>query len=70
MLDQMSAFYADNWPVFLAVTIAGFVGSISLLALAQRSRQPDGGRGAGQGAEKHPFLYRRPAAQRNRRRAL
>lgn len=38
--DQMSAMYADNWPVFLAVTIASFIGSMSLLALLSDRGNP------------------------------
>jgi len=54
MLDQMSAFYADNWPVFLAVTIAGFVGSISLLALLSDRGNPTVGEALGKGLKSIP----------------
>ncbi|MGY6550389.1 MAG: glycerophosphoryl diester phosphodiesterase membrane domain-containing protein [Erythrobacter sp.] len=33
MLDGMSQTYADNWPLFLGVTVVQFVGSLTLLAL-------------------------------------
>jgi len=33
MMDQMSAIYAANWPLLLALVVAQFVGSMSLFAL-------------------------------------
>ena len=33
MLDQMTAIYAANWPLLLAVTVVQFVGSLALFAL-------------------------------------
>lgn len=39
-IDQMSAIYADNWLLFLAITIAGFVGSITMLALLSDRGNP------------------------------
>ena len=39
-LDQITAVYADNWPVLLAVSIAGFIGSLSLLALLSDRGNP------------------------------
>lgn len=39
-LDQITALYADNWPVLLAVSIAGFIGSLSLLALLSDRGHP------------------------------
>lgn len=39
-LDQITALYADNWAVLLAVTIAGFIGSLSLLALLSDRGHP------------------------------
>lgn len=39
-LDQITALYADNWPVLLAVSIAGFIGSLSLLALLSDRGNP------------------------------
>lgn len=40
MLDQMSAVYAQNWPVLAAISIVQFVGSLSLLALLSDRRRP------------------------------
>jgi hypothetical protein len=39
-LDQITALYADNWAVLLAVSIAGFIGSLSLLALLSDRGNP------------------------------
>lgn len=39
-LAQMSNAYSDNWALFLALTIAQFVGSLSLLALLTDRRRP------------------------------
>lgn len=39
-LDQISALYADNWPLLLAVSIAGFIGSLALLALLSDRGHP------------------------------
>lgn len=39
-LDQMSKAYTDNWALFLALTIAQFVGSMSLLALLTDRGRP------------------------------
>lgn len=39
-LDQMSKAYADNWALFLALSIAQFVGSMSLLALLTDRGRP------------------------------
>ena len=48
-LDQISALYADNWPVLLAISIAGFIGSLSLLALLTDKGRPTVGEALGQG---------------------
>lgn len=48
-VDQMTALYADNWPVLLAVSIAGFVGSLSLLALLTDRGNPTVGEALGTG---------------------
>lgn len=40
VLNQMSAVYAQNWPVLAAITIIQFVGSLSLLALLSDRRRP------------------------------
>lgn len=39
-IDQMSKAYTDNWALFLALTIAQFVGSLSLLALLTDRGRP------------------------------
>lgn len=39
-LDQMSKAYTDNWALFLGLTIAQFVGSLSLLALLTDRGRP------------------------------
>lgn len=40
MMDQMTQAYADNWPLFAAVTLAQFVGSLALLALLTDRARP------------------------------
>jgi hypothetical protein len=39
-VDQMTQAYADNWALFLGLTIAQFVGSLSLLALLTDRGRP------------------------------
>lgn len=53
-LDQISALYADNWPVLLAVSIAGFIGSMSLLALLSDRGNPTVGEALGKGIRSIP----------------
>ena len=53
-LDQMSALYADNWPVLLAVSIAGFIGSLSLLALLSDRGNPTVAEALGKGIRSIP----------------
>lgn len=53
-LDQISALYADNWPVLLAVSIAGFIGSMSLLALLSDRGHPTVGEALGKGIRSIP----------------
>jgi hypothetical protein len=53
-LDQMTAMYVDNWPLFLAITIAGFVGSMSLLALLTDRGNPTVGEALGKGLKSIP----------------
>lgn len=53
-LDQISALYADNWPVLLAISIAGFIGSLSLLALLTDKGRPTVGEALGQGIRSIP----------------
>lgn len=54
MVDQMSAVYADNWPLFLIITIAGFVGSMSLLALLSDRGNPTVGEALSKGLKSIP----------------
>ena len=54
LIDQMSAVYADNWLLFLGITIAGFVGSISLLALLSDRGNPTVGEALGKGLRSIP----------------
>lgn len=53
-LDQMAALYADNWPVLLAVSIAGFIGSLSLLALLSDRGNPTVAEALGKGIRSIP----------------
>jgi hypothetical protein len=53
-LDQISALYADNWPFLLAVSIAGFIGSMSLLALLSDRGHPTVGEALGKGIRSIP----------------
>lgn len=53
-LDQLTAMYADNWVLFLAITIAGFVGSMSLLALLTDRGNPTVGEALGKGLKSIP----------------
>jgi hypothetical protein len=53
-LDQISALYADNWPVLLAISVAGFIGSLSLLALLTDKGRPTVGEALGQGIRSIP----------------
>lgn len=39
-LGQMRAIYADNWPLFLAISLAGLVGSLAILALLSDRGNP------------------------------
>lgn len=39
-LGQMRAIYADNWPLFLAISLAGLVGSLAILALLSDRGRP------------------------------
>lgn len=40
MMDQITKAYANNWPMFLAMTLAQFIGSMSLLALLTDRAHP------------------------------
>jgi len=39
-LGQMRAIYADNWPLFLAISLAGLVGSLAILTLLSDRGRP------------------------------
>lgn len=54
MVDQMSALYLDNWLVFLIIIIAGFVGSMSLLALLSDRGNPTVGEALNKGIRSIP----------------
>jgi hypothetical protein len=53
-LDQIMALYADNWVVLVAVSVAGFVGSLSLLALLTDRGHPTVGEALGTGVRSIP----------------
>lgn len=53
-IDQISALYADNWPVLLAISVASFIGSLSLLALLTDKGRPTVGEALGQGIRSIP----------------
>lgn len=53
-MDQISTLYADNWPVLLAVSLAGFIGSMSLLALLSDRGRPTVGEALGMGIRSIP----------------
>lgn len=53
-LNQLTAMYTDNWALFLAITIAGFVGSMSLLALLTDRGNPTVGEALGKGLKSIP----------------
>ena len=54
MLDQMSAMYADNWPLIAALSIIQFVGSLSLLALLADRGRPTVGEALVAGVKSSP----------------
>lgn len=53
-LDQITALYADNWVLLVAVSVAGFVGSMSLLALLTDRGNPTVGEALGKGLRSIP----------------
>jgi len=53
-MDQISALYADNWPFLLAVSVAGFIGSMALLALLSDRGNPTVGEALGKGIRSIP----------------
>ena len=53
-MDQISALYADSWPALVAISIAGFIGSMSLLALLTDRGNPTVGEALGKGLRSIP----------------
>ena len=53
-MDQISALYAGSWPFLLAVSIAGFIGSMALLALLTDRGNPTVGEALGKGIRSIP----------------
>ncbi len=53
-MDQITALYADNWPILVAVSVAGFIGSMSLLALLTDRGNPTVGEALGKGLKSIP----------------
>lgn len=56
-IDQLTQAYADNWPVLLAVTIAQFIGSLSLLALLGNPDSPTVGEALKRGLGAAPSYF-------------
>jgi hypothetical protein len=54
MMDQMSAAYAENWLILLAVTAVQFIGSMSLFALLTDRGNPTVGEALGTGLRSIP----------------
>ena len=54
MMNQLTQAYAENWPIFAAVTIAQFVGSLSLLALLTDRGHPTVGEALTTGLKSSP----------------
>lgn len=54
MVDQMSAIYASNWPILLAIFIVQFIGSMSLFALLTDRGNPTVGEALGTGLKSMP----------------
>lgn len=54
IMDQMSAVYAENWPVLLAVVVLQFIGSMSLFALLTDRGNPTVGEALGTGMKSIP----------------
>lgn len=53
-LGQVTAIYADNWPVFLAIFVIQFIGSMSLFALLSDRGNPTVGEALGTGLRSIP----------------
>lgn len=56
-LDQLTAAYADNWPVLLGVTVAQFIGSLTLLALLGNADSPTVGEAIRRGLGAAPSYF-------------
>jgi hypothetical protein len=56
-LDQLTAAYADNWPVLLGVTLAQFIGSLTLLALLGNPDSPTVGEALKRGLTAAPSYF-------------
>lgn len=56
-LDQISAAYADNWPVLVGVTLAQFIGSLTLLALLGNPDSPTVGEALKRGLGAAPSYF-------------
>ncbi len=54
LVDQMSAIYAANWPLLLAISMVQFVGSMSLFALLTDRGHPTVGEALGTGLRSIP----------------
>lgn len=54
LADQMSALYADNWPLLVGLSIVQFVGSMSLFALLTDRGRPTVGEALGMGLRSIP----------------
>ena len=54
LVAQMSATYADNWPLLLAITVVQFIGSMSLFALLTDRGNPTVGEALGTGIKSIP----------------
>lgn len=54
MMDQMSALYADNWPLLLLVTVVQFIGSMGLFALLTDRGNPTVGEALATGLKSIP----------------
>lgn len=56
-LDQMTAAYADNWPVLLGVTVIQFIGSLTLLSLLGNPDSPTVGQSLRRGMAAVPSYF-------------
>lgn len=57
VLDQLTATYADNWPVLLGVTLIQFIGSLTLLALLGNTDSPTVGQSLKRGLAAAPSYF-------------